>query len=74
MRPKKVHLIFAVDYGCGSLKYRMKRAHRLGARYTLILGEDELTEGVVAIKDMATGEQEKLAPELIIKKITAGGM
>jgi histidyl-tRNA synthetase len=64
----------AVDYGCGSLKYRMKRAHRLGARYTLILGEDELTEGVVAIKDMATGEQEKLAPELIIKKITAGGM
>jgi histidyl-tRNA synthetase len=62
------------DYGSGSLKSRMKRADRIGARFTLILGDDELAEGVVTVKEMASGQQERLPPELIIEKLTAGGI
>jgi histidyl-tRNA synthetase len=59
----------AADYGCGSLKSRMKRADRTGARFTIILGDDELNDGVVTVKDMASGEQERLSPESIVNKI-----
>jgi len=51
------------DYGEGPLKGRMKRANRLGARYVIILGEDELEKGVVTVKDMATGEQQTTGAE-----------
>lgn len=44
----------------GALKNRMKRADRIGAAYTIILGEDELAEGVVMLKDMKTATQEKV--------------
>ena len=36
-------------------------ADALGARYALILGDDELAAGVVAVKDLATGDQRKVA-------------
>lgn len=41
----------------GSLKTRMKMADRLGARFAVILGEDELAAGIVTIKDMKTASQ-----------------
>ncbi|MEK6530874.1 MAG: histidine--tRNA ligase [Deltaproteobacteria bacterium] len=47
------------DFSEAGLKGRMKAAHRAGARYALILGDDELRDGVITLKDMASGEQEK---------------
>jgi histidyl-tRNA synthetase len=44
--------------GGGSFKSQMKKADKLGARFALILGEDELAGGVVAVKDMQEGTQE----------------
>ena len=44
-------------YVDGSPKKAMKRADKLGAVYTIILGEDELSNGVVSVKDMATASQ-----------------
>lgn len=42
---------------CGrSLKAQMKYADKIGAMFTLVLGDDELTRGNVNIKDMKTGE------------------
>ncbi|MBI5885080.1 MAG: histidine--tRNA ligase [Deltaproteobacteria bacterium] len=41
----------------GALKSRMKMADRLGARFAVILGEDELKAGLVTIKDMKTAGQ-----------------
>jgi histidyl-tRNA synthetase len=49
------------DFSGGSLKSCMKRADRLGARFVLILGTDELAEESVMLKDMATGTQERVA-------------
>jgi len=41
-------------------KARMSYASKLGFPYTVLLGEDEINEGVVALKNMATGEQVKV--------------
>ena len=40
-----------------SLKAQMKYADKLGAQYTLILGDTELAAGKAQLKNMATGEQ-----------------
>jgi histidyl-tRNA synthetase len=47
--------------GGGSFKNQFKRADRSGARWTLILGEDEIAKQVVGVKTMATGEQDTIA-------------
>jgi histidyl-tRNA synthetase len=35
----------------------MERANRIGARAAVILGEDDLAQGVAQIKDLVTGQQ-----------------
>jgi histidyl-tRNA synthetase len=41
----------------GNMKRRMQKAGASGARFAIILGDDELGRGEAAVKDMATGEQ-----------------
>ena len=41
----------------GNMKRRMQKADASGARYAIILGEDELARGEAAVKDLRTGEQ-----------------
>ncbi len=48
-----------------SLKAQMKYADKLGAEYTIVLGDNELNEGVCKIKDMKTGEQTEVQIEKI---------
>jgi len=57
----------------GRLKRSLELANKLGARYTLILGEDELASGKYALKNMATGQQESLAPEQLVERVGHGG-
>jgi histidyl-tRNA synthetase len=48
--------------GGGSFKSQFKRADRSGARYALILGEEELARGVVGIKPLRDGgDQQEMA-------------
>lgn len=49
------------DFSGGALKTRMKRADRLGADYAVILGENELNDGVATVKDMKQARQETVA-------------
>jgi histidyl-tRNA synthetase len=49
-----------MEYEGRSIKSQMKRADRLGAVLTLILGDDELAAGVVTVKNMKTGEQSRV--------------
>ena len=52
-------LSIIVHAGGGSFKSQMKRADRSGARYALILGDDELRSNVIAVKPMlGDGNQE----------------
>jgi histidyl-tRNA synthetase len=41
-----------------SLKAQMRRAHDRGSRFVLILGDDEIRQGVLVLKRMADGRQE----------------
>ncbi len=50
--------------GGGGLKSQMRRADRSGARFALILGDDEIARGVVALKALrGDGAQEEVALE-----------
>jgi histidyl-tRNA synthetase len=45
------------DYAGRSLKAQMKQAGRLGARWCVIVGPDELKEHKVFLRDMSLGTQ-----------------
>ena len=59
------------DFTPGGLKKRMKRADRSGARFTVILGSDELAEGAVTLKDMETSAQERVPIDGLAGAITS---
>ena len=44
-------------------KAKMSYADKLGAPFMVLLGEDEIREGLLSVKDMASGEQKKLSAE-----------
>ncbi|GAG62393.1 unnamed protein product, partial [marine sediment metagenome] len=46
-----------MDYGNRGIKGQFKMADRLKAKYVLILGEDELRNNKVSLKEMDTGKQ-----------------
>ena len=46
-----------MDYEGKSLKSQMRRADKLGARYSVVIGENEVTSGRATLKRMADGEQ-----------------
>ena len=53
---------YAVDFSheFKKLRAQMKRANRLKARKTVIVGDDELARGVVRVRDMETGSEEEV--------------
>ena len=52
----------------GSMKSQMRSANKLNARYVMILGEDEIKNSEIALKNMSNGTQEKV-PQLRVKDI-----
>ena len=65
-----------MEYEGRSIKSQMKRADRLKAAYALILGDDELAAGAVSVKDMATGDQARVARDGVVdhcRALVAGG-
>jgi histidyl-tRNA synthetase len=57
------------DYGGKSLKSQMKRADKSGARYTIIIGEDELSRGVVKLRDMEKSSEDEVSVEELKKLV-----
>ena len=45
----------------GKLKRAMELANKLGARFTLIVGDNEIAAGQYALKNMQTGQQENVS-------------
>ena len=52
------------------MKKQMGRADALGIPYVGIIGETELADGTVTLKDMSTGEQTSLTPDQLIKRLS----
>ena len=53
-------------------KAKMSYADRLGVPYVIFLGDDEIAAGLVACKDMASGEQTKLSADDTLARIRKG--
>ena len=49
----------------GNMKKRLSRANAAGARYALIIGDDELDRGEAQLKDLGSGEQRAVSLDLI---------
>jgi histidyl-tRNA synthetase len=45
----------------GNMKKRLQRANAIGARFAVILGDDELARGEATVKNMQSGEQASIA-------------
>jgi histidyl-tRNA synthetase len=48
------------DFVGRSVKAQMREANRQNARFALVLGESELADGTISVKDMAASTQEVL--------------
>ena len=53
-------------------KAKMNYADKTGVPYVVFLGEDEIRDGVVACKDMVSGEQTKLGFDETLERVRAG--
>jgi histidyl-tRNA synthetase len=73
MRVKILQMLRAVgfraetDYMDRKMKAQLKAADRLGARYALILGDEELNQGIVQVKNLANGEQQEVMIDHLIE-------
>lgn len=56
-----------VDYSPKGMKGHMKKADKLGVKYCIILGEDELAKNIVLIKNFETREQQEVKFGEILK-------
>jgi histidyl-tRNA synthetase len=55
-----------MDLESRSLRAQMKRADRVQAQVTLIIGSDELAKGEVTLRNMATGDQLAVARSAVV--------
>ena len=57
------------DVAGRSVKAQMKYADKLGAEYVVVIGDNEIAEGVVTLKNMKTGESESVALSQLVNTI-----
>ncbi len=63
---KRAHFSFAK----GSISSHLSRANKMNAAYIIIVGEDEWKNKEISIKNMATGIQKKLKPEMLPQELS----
>lgn len=66
---REAGFVVETDYLSKSMKAQMKAADKAGARYTVIVGEDELAKNKAVLRDMATSSQETVPLEEVINYI-----
>jgi len=59
MKDTRVYL----DFDTRSLKSQMRLADKLGAKWAIIIGDEELKSGTVVVRDMSTKEQRSVREE-----------
>lgn len=52
------------------IKKQMEYANNKNIPYTVVIGSEEIQSGLLAFKNMETGEQEKLSAEDIVKRVS----
>ena len=59
----------SVEVGEGKLKRSMETANKIGARFTLIIGDNEISAGRYPLKNMTSGEQLELTRDEIAGRL-----
>src|SRR5665648_264130 len=58
-----------MDYSGGSLKSQMRIANKVGAKYAIIVGEEELSKNMVILRNMLTKEQKEVKIDNLINEL-----
>jgi histidyl-tRNA synthetase len=66
---RRAGLAAQMEFDARSVRAQMKRADRLAARVTLIVGGDELARGEITLRDMATGDQLAIPRDAIVETL-----
>ncbi len=67
---RKAGISSLLDYEGKSLKAQMRLADHLHAKRVVLIGEDELKEKKVTLKEMATGREEKISQEGLSEELS----
>ena len=54
-------LFAETDVVSRGLRAQMKYADKIGSRFSIVLGDDEITRGEAVVKNMETGQQTKIS-------------
>ncbi len=57
----------------GSLRAQLRQANKRGARFTVIIGEEELAQGQLQLKDMVAGTQDTIALDALVEELLRRG-
>lgn len=57
------------DFTGKSLKSQMKLADKLGAKLVLIIGDDEVRDGIATLRDMSSKEQRQISMESVVEAV-----
>ncbi len=60
-----------IDYRRRSMKAQMRTANNDGYRYAVIIGEEEVQQGTVTLRDMDSSEQETIPQSELLSRLSA---
>ena len=63
------NFVVEFDYEMKGLKNQLKKADRLGCKYAIIIGEDELKEQVLLLRNLKESKQEKISFQELKEKL-----
>lgn len=58
-----------IDYEGRSLKSQMRQANKVGAKFVVIIGEDELKNNKITLRDMSKNKQSQLEMDNFVEKM-----
>ena len=61
----------SADYDDRPLKRQLELANRLGCEYVVLIGDDELNQGKVTLKDMSQHTQKSMSQDDCVKELTS---
>ena len=67
---RRKNISVTMDFAKRSMKAQMKQAAKSGAKFALIIGEDEIKNSAVTIKNLATSAQENISIAEVAEKIS----
>ncbi|MBM4139451.1 MAG: histidine--tRNA ligase [Nitrospira sp.] len=59
------------DFRSGSLKSHLRQADRLGCKFTIIIGDDEVATGLATLRNMDTKVQQEVSLATLISQVSA---